>query len=92
VREAAMIEQAEEELARIKKDEFANSNKVFTFAVVGHPVDKLIDYAKEQAIDLILLSTHGRSGSQHMLIGSVAEKVVRNAPCSVLVFRPRNRT
>ena len=38
VREAAMIEQAEEELARIKKDDFGNSNKVFTFAVVGHPV------------------------------------------------------
>lgn len=92
VREAAMIEQAEEELARIKKDDFANSNKVFTFAVVGHPVEKLIDYAKEQAIDLILLSTHGRSGAQHMVIGSVAEKVVRNAPCSVLIFRPRNRT
>ena len=72
-------------------DDFADSNKVFTFAVVGHPVDKLIDYAKEQAIDLILLSTHGRSGAQHMVIGSVAEKVARNAPCSVLVFRPRNR-
>ena len=90
-REASMIQQAEEELARIKKDDFANSNKVFTFAVVGHPVDKLIDYAKEQAIDLILLSTQGRSGAQHMLIGSVAEKVARNAPCSVLIFRPRNR-
>ena len=91
-REAAMIQQAEEELARIKKDEFGDSKKVTTFAVVGHPVDKLIDYAKEQAIDLILMSTHGRSGAQHIVIGSVAEKVVRNAPCSVLVFRPRNRT
>ncbi len=86
-----MIEPADEELARIKKDDFDNSNKVFTFAVVGHPVDKLVAYAKEQAIDLILLSTHGRSGVQHMLIGSVTEKVVRDAPCSVLVFRPRNR-
>jgi nucleotide-binding universal stress UspA family protein len=90
-REAAMVQQAEEELARIKKDEFGNSNKVFTNAVVGHPVDKLIDYAKEQAIDLILMSTHGRSGAAHMIIGSTTEKIVRNAPCSVLVYRQRNR-
>jgi len=90
VREAAMIEQAEEELARIKKDDFGDSKNVFTFAVVGAPVQKLCDYAKEQAIDLIVMSTHGRTGAEFM-IGSVAEKTVRNAPCSVLVFRPRAR-
>ena len=88
-REASMIQQAEEELARIKKDDFGDSKKVFTFAVVGPPVQKLVDYAKEQAIDLILMATHGRTGGEHLLIGSVTEKVVRNAPCSVLVFRPR---
>jgi universal stress protein A len=88
-REASMIQQAEEELARIKKDDFGDSKKVFTFAVVGAPVQKLVEYAKEQAIDLILMSTHGRSGGDFGLMGSVSEKVVRNAPCSVLVFRPR---
>jgi universal stress protein A len=91
VREAAMIEQAEEELARIKKDEFGDSNKVFTFAVVGPPVQKLVDYAKEQEIDLIVMSTHGRTGGESILVGSVTEKVVRNAPCSVLVFRPHTK-
>lgn len=91
VREAAMIEQAEEELARIKKDDFGDSNKVFTYAVIGHPVDKLVEYAKEQSIDLILMSTRGRSGAIHMIIGSTTEKLVRSAPCSVLVFRPRNQ-
>jgi len=88
VREAAMIEQAEEELARIKKNEFGDSNKVTTFAVVGHPVQKLVDYAKEQAIDLIVMSTRGRGGIEHMLIGSVTEILVRSAPCSVLVVPP----
>jgi universal stress protein A len=88
-REASMIQQAEEELARIKKDDFGDSKKVFTFAVVGPPVQKLVEYAKEQAIDLILMSTRGRTGGEHFLIGSVTEKIVRNAPCSVLVFRPR---
>ena len=86
-REAAMLEQAEEELAHLKKDEFGDSNKVFTFAAVGHPVQKLVDYAKEQAIDLIVMATHGRSGVEHMLLGGTTEKVVRGAPCSVLVIR-----
>ena len=90
-REAAMIEQAEQELARIKKDDFGDSKKVSTFAVVGHPVQKLVDYAKEQAIDLIVMSTHGRSSAEHMMLGGTTEKLVRNAPCSVLVMRPRKQ-
>ena len=87
VREAAMVEQAEEELARIKKDEFGDSKKVFTYAVVGPPVQKLVDYATQNQIDLILMSTNGRTGGEHMLLGSVTERLVRTAPCSVLVFR-----
>ena len=88
-RESAMLEQADEELARIKKDEFGDSKKIVTFAVVGHPVQKLADYAKEQGIDLIVISTHGRSSVEHMLLGGTTEKLVRNAPCSILVLRPR---
>ena len=90
-REAAMLEQAEEELAHLKKDEFGDSNKVFTFAAVGHPVQKLVDYAKEQAIDLIVMATHGRSGVEHMLLGGTTEKIVRGAPCSVLVIRRKQQ-
>jgi universal stress protein A len=86
-REAAMLEQAEEELAHLKKDEFGDSNKVFTFAAVGHPVQKLVEYAKEQGIDLIVMATHGRSGIEHALLGGTTEKIVRTAPCSVLVIR-----
>ena len=86
-REAAMLQQAEEELKRIKKDEFGNSKKVSTFAAVGQPVEKLVEYARKHEIDLILLATHGRTGAEHFVIGSVTEKLVRYAPCSVLVFR-----
>jgi universal stress protein A len=92
VREAAMLEQAEEELKRIKKDEFGDSKNVVTFAEVGHPVQKLLDYAKRNEIDLIMLATHGRTGAEHLVIGSVAEKLVRYAPCSVLVYRRRKPT
>ena len=89
VREAAMLEQAEEELKRIKKDDFGDSKKVVTYAEVGPVVQKIDEYAKRNEIDLIMLATHGRTGPGHIIIGSVAERVVRNAPCSVLVYRAR---
>jgi nucleotide-binding universal stress UspA family protein len=46
-----------------------------------------VDYAKEWSADLIVIGTHGRTGLSHMLTGSVAERVVRLAPCPVLVTR-----
>ncbi|MFK8002923.1 MAG: universal stress protein [Polyangiales bacterium] len=47
----------------------------------------ICDYAKQHNVDCIVVSTHGRTGLRHMLLGSVAEKVVRHAPCSVFVVR-----
>ena len=44
-------------------------------------------YAKEHNIDLIVQGTHGRRGIKHMLLGSVAENIVRYAPCPVLTVR-----
>ena len=52
---------------------------------------EIIDYVKEEGIDLVVMGTHGRSGIEHILIGSVAEKVVRKAPCPVLTIRPKHR-
>jgi universal stress protein A len=89
-REALWLQEAEEELARIKKADFGNSGKVFTHAAIGHPVEKLVEYSVQNGIDLILLATHSRTGTERlMMIGSVAEKLARLAPCSVLVFRRR---
>lgn len=53
----------------------------------GHPTDVIVRMAQEQNADLIVMGTRGRSGLPHLLMGSVAEKVVRLAPCSVLVVR-----
>src|SRR5437660_6000450 len=50
----------------------------------GSPFYEIVRFAKEQDIDLIIMGTHGRSGLVHVLMGSVAEKVVRRAPCPVL--------
>jgi universal stress protein A len=53
----------------------------------GSPFVEVVRYAAEHAIDLIVLGTHGRGALAHMLLGSVAERVVRKAPCPVLTVR-----
>lgn len=55
--------------------------------VHGVPFQEIVEHAKAAHVDLIIMGTHGRTGLQHVLLGSVAEKVVRLAPCSVLVVR-----
>lgn len=53
----------------------------------GKPYLEILRTVKDRAIDLIIMSTHGRSGLEHILMGSVTEKVVRKAPCPVLTIR-----
>ncbi|MEA3332468.1 MAG: universal stress protein [Pseudomonadota bacterium] len=53
----------------------------------GVPYEEIIKYAKEIDADLIVMSTHGHTGLSHILLGSVAEKIVRYAPCPVLTTR-----
>lgn len=53
--------------------------------VHGPPSDRITDTAQKQEVDLIVMGTHGRTGLRYMLIGSVAERVVRLAPCPVMV-------
>ncbi len=54
---------------------------------VGAPFLEIIHTAQSEAADLIIMGTHGRSGLAHVLLGSVAERVVRKAPCAVLTLR-----
>jgi universal stress protein A len=58
---------------------------------VGRPVSEIVQVARQEQADLILLSTHGHTGFKHVLLGSVAENVVRYAPCPVLVVREREQ-
>lgn len=58
-----------------------------TAIVQGAPFQIIVDTAASKDIDLIVMGTHGRTGLTHVLMGSVAEKVVRLAPCPVLVTR-----
>ena len=55
----------------------------------GDAVEGIVGYAADCAIDLIVIATHGRTGLSHVLLGSVAERIVREAPCPVLTIRER---
>lgn len=57
----------------------------------GAPFLTILEYAKREPIDLIVMGTHGRGAVAHLLIGSVAENVVRKAPCPVLTVRSAER-
>jgi nucleotide-binding universal stress UspA family protein len=58
----------------------------------GAPHIEIVEYAEDSKIDLIVLGTHGRGMAAHLLLGSVAEKVVRKAPCPVLTVHSTDRT
>jgi nucleotide-binding universal stress UspA family protein len=81
----------EEEAQRILRDVADAAAKVGasveTKVATGIPSEEIARVAKELPADLIIMGTHGRAGMSHLLLGSVAEKVVRNAPCPVLTVR-----
>jgi len=53
----------------------------------GHPYGEILDYATRERIDLIVMGTHGRGALGRAVLGSVAERIVRTAPCPVLTVR-----
>jgi len=81
------------ELAKQRMDEFAEKFLADlevppeTKVLSGNAFVEIINYTRQINADLIVLSTHGRSGLAHALMGSVTEKVVRKAPCPVLTIR-----
>jgi nucleotide-binding universal stress UspA family protein len=56
---------------------------------VGKPAEEILRVAREERVDLIVMGTHGRTGVRHLLLGSVAEAIVRYAPCPVCMVRIR---
>lgn len=65
----------------------ADRHRVVIACTIAAPYPEILRYAVEQEVDLIVLGTHGRGPVAHMLLGSVAERVVRRAPCPVLTVR-----
>ena len=61
--------------------------EVETIVTKGVPFHEIVTVAQEKDIELIVIGTHGRTGLSHIMLGSVAEKVIRKAPCPVLTVR-----
>jgi nucleotide-binding universal stress UspA family protein len=64
-------------------------HKVRYLVESGDPFERILDVAETRRANLIVLATHGRTGIKRLLIGNVAEKVVRHSPCPVLTVKPR---
>ncbi len=82
-----MERDAEKNIHQMIPKRFLEKIKVENIIVRGTPFLEIIKAAKKYDIDLITISTHGRTGLSHALLGSTAEKVVRKAPCPVLCVK-----
>ncbi len=90
-----MIEQSEllkaegvKSLQNLPSDGWSDSKPIVREVRIGVAFVEIIDYAAQNEIDLIVIGTHGRSGLMHVLMGSVAERIVRKSPCPVLTVKP----
>ena len=82
-----LIEDGERQLERFRVSAHDPNVPLSTIVRMGQPADAITEYAKAFGIDLIVMGTHGRSGMAHLFMGSVAERVLRHAPCPVLTLR-----
>jgi len=88
VERETVTENFERALADLKAQaETMGAQNVSTAVVRGTPFAEIVRFARQGDFDLIVMGTHGRTGLVHALLGSVAEKVVRKAPCAVLTVR-----
>jgi len=81
-------EEATRQLEKLAKAARGNGIRVSTVLVEGPPAPAVIRVAKRKGAQLIVVGTHGRTGVPRMLMGSVADRIVRLSPCPVLTVRP----
>jgi universal stress protein A len=79
---------ARRELALSLSEADAAHVDVTRLVELGVPYQRILETATAEQVDLIVMATHGRTGLGHLVLGSVAERVVRLAPCPVLTIRP----
>jgi universal stress protein A len=82
-------DRAQETLDRSLDPSWGKLSKVIKAVRWGSPVESIVSYAVDHRVELVIISTHGRTGLSHVLLGSVAERIVREAPCPVLTIRDR---
>ena len=83
---------AKVQLQALAQDEIEELVPVYPEVRIGKPYNEIVAAAKVSSADLIVIATHGYTGLKHVLLGSTAERVVRHAPCPVLVVRESGRS
>jgi nucleotide-binding universal stress UspA family protein len=78
---------AQDAVDRLKMEVSGKGVEVNAISTIGTPAEEIVERAKNGPFDLVVMGTHGRTGLTHVLLGSVAERVVRTAPCPVLTVR-----
>lgn len=86
--ENELRERGEFELKQLVQAQIKDVLPSRTMVLTGKPFLEIINTADAENVDLIIIATHGHTGVEHILFGGTAEKVVRKAPCPVLVVRP----
>jgi len=81
------IDALKSRLLKSVTEEIKGKISVEAIVIQGIPFTEIIKASKEYNVDLIIIGTHGRTGLAHIIMGSVAEKIVRKAPCPVLSIR-----
>lgn len=87
VSEREIASAAREGIEKLLREQIDAAIPRVVHAFVGNPWSAICAYAKKNAIDLIVIGTHGRTGISHAVIGSTAERIVRHAPCPVLTVK-----
>jgi nucleotide-binding universal stress UspA family protein len=73
---------------RAEAERLSGNPRVLGEKAIGEPAAEIVSFARGRGVDLLVLGTHGRTGLEHALMGSIAERVVRRAHCPVLTVRP----
>ncbi len=86
--QAGFQDEARQKMAELCAGDLAQCQPVCALVTCGDPALKIIEYAEQQGMDLIVMATHGRKGLEHAIFGSVAENVVRLSPVPVMTVNP----
>ena len=86
-----MLQHSNEQLLQTAARVCGRADDVIRITAQGDTYGEIVRYVKDNAIDLIVIGTHGKTGSVHQLIGGLADRIFRKAPCPVLTVPPENR-
>lgn len=86
--QAELIRGAEIKMEEFRQGFFASYPRCLTRVVAGDPAEEILSYAQKEAVDLIIMGTHGRKGLERLFFGSVADKVIKTSPVPVMSVNP----